>query len=219
MTISSSPSGRYRVEVASDGQVLITNLDSHPRASHPHPHVGTDFRPCLGTAAADLAQLIGRTRFAEALQLIHNFLCSYNPENPFEKISRFDPTGMYEDPNENPCEDCDDRCSPYCVNSCSENDGYFSCSDCCYFRTEYCFTDCEYNEGFDLIHPCDDCSKVATPYCHLHCPFNSEWDLQNPCDGCDMESCQEDCPYRTKKEEVGYEVEEKPVSPQVSQGT
>ncbi len=115
------PLGRYEITIPTNGDVRIKALDDHPNAEHPHPHVARDNRPCLGNISADLPKLIGKMRYAEALQLLHSFLSSYNSENPYEKIGHFDPSGEYQDEDDDPCEDCDDKCTPYCIFSCDHN--------------------------------------------------------------------------------------------------
>ena len=169
------PVGRFEVSIATDGEVLTRNLESHENADHPHPHVGTDYRPCLGNVAGDVAKLVGRMRFAETLQILHRFLCSYNRDGAYERIDRFDPTGQYVDGDDDPCEDCDEKCSPWCIHGCEHNDWY-ACRDCYEYRTAWCFQECEYNR---------------------------DWSLQDPCDPCEHEACLEhECPYFKKKCEV-----------------
>lgn len=191
------PLGPYHIDIDSRGDISMRNLTEHSRASNPHPHVDTSGKPCLGNVGADLAKMIGRMQIAEALQVIHQFLSSYNPDNPFEKIGRFDPTGEYDD-DEDPCEDCDERSGPYCINECSHNDGYFGCGDCYEYRTEYCFTECSYNTDYERQHPCEGCDRHGSEYCYLECSYNRKWQLQNPCEDCEDEECQS-CPYHTKK--------------------
>jgi hypothetical protein len=188
----SFPVGRYEVELPADGEVTIKALDPHPRASYPHPHVAGDGRPCLGSASGDVARLIGRLRLAEALQLLHAFLSSYNGENPFERIGRFDPDGAYSDESEDPCEDCDEKCSAFCVCSCDNNDGAYSCEDCYDARTDSCYRECSRNEDYAQFHPCDGCSRRGSNDCYLECQYNEEWELQDPCEDCD-EKCSAYC--------------------------
>ena len=192
------PLGRYQVTIDPMGRLSIKNLTEHPRADHPHPHVGADGTPCLGNIHGDLAKLIGRLRIAEALQVIHSFLSSYNPAGPYELISHFDPTGEYVDEEADPCEDCDERFTPYCINRCEHNDGNYGCGDCNDCRTDFCYQECEYNQGYELRHPCDGCDQASTDYCFLECPYNDDWQLQNPCDNCQRSECTVRCSYYEK---------------------
>jgi hypothetical protein len=120
--------------------------------------VATDGVPCLGNISADIAKMLGRMLIAEALQLLREFLSSYNPDNPYENIAHFDPSGEFDDPDDDPCQGCDDSCTPHCIASCSHNDNAFTCSDCCEIRTDYCYDECILNERFERFCPCDYCS-------------------------------------------------------------
>jgi hypothetical protein len=199
------PLGRYEIQIPANGDVRIKALDEHPNAEHPHPHVARDNRPCLGNISGDLAKLIGKMRYAEALQLLHTFLSSYNSENPYEKIGHFDPEGQYQDEDDDPCEDCDDKCTPYCIFSCDHNTDIYTCQDCCDHRSQYCYEECEHNADHERFHPCDDCESKGGDHCYLKCRYNQEWQLQNPCDDCEEAEClKEECDYYEKKGELGH---------------
>jgi len=144
---------------------------------------------------------------------IHRFLCSYNREGAYESIGHFDPIGRYVDGEADPCQDCDEHGSPYCVNRCDHNDACYGCADCYDYRTEFCYQECEYNSGFELVHPCDGCDQVSTDYCFLECPYNEDWQLQNrsdrrerrgrrpnPCDNCQHSTCTPGCSYYEKRQ-------------------
>jgi len=196
------PLGRYRVDIEPKGSVSIEALDPHPDAEYPHPHVATDSHPCLGNIAADIPKMIGSLRIAEALQVLYQFLSEYNSDNPYEKISHFDPSGQYEDEDDNPCENCDESCSPYCIFECSDNNGQYGCEDCGDYRTDYCYLECSHNEDFSLFSPCDDCSDKGTQHCYLNCQYNDQWQLQRPCDDCEFEECNAECRYFNKSESL-----------------
>ena len=137
-------------------------------------------------------------RIAEALQVLHTFLSSYNREGAYESIAHFDSTGLYVDGDADPCQDCDERCSPYCIKRCEHNDSYYGCGDCYDYRTSFCYQECEYNEGHELVHPRDGCDQASTDYCFLECPYNDDWQLHNPCDNCQRPECTRTCPYYGK---------------------
>ncbi len=196
------PLGRYEINIDPQGHISIEALDEHPNADYPHPHVGTDGHPCLGNIAGDIPKMLGSMRIAEALQVLHEFLCEYNPDSPHERISRFDPTGDYYDEDDNPCENCDESCSPYCIHECRENDGQYSCSDCCDYRSDYCYQDCDYNQNFEQFSPCDDCSDEGTERCYLDCQYNDQWQLKCPCENCEFDECSSECPYFKKLQEL-----------------
>ena len=191
--------GRYSITVDNSCEVNIKALDPHPNASYPHPHIAQDGFPCLGSIMGDIPKLLGSMRIAEALQLLHEFLCSYSSEGgPYEKIGAFDPTGRFVDENENPCENCDESCAPYCIGGCGNNEGSYGCSDCSEYRTSYCYQRCDYRQYCDLS-PCDDCEDSNTEHCYLECEYNSAWQKREPCENdCEFENCNEECPYYSK---------------------
>ena len=99
--------------------------------------------------------MIGQLRIAEALQVLYQFLVSYEPGGAYVKIGKFDRTGEFDDPDDDPCEDCEDKYTPYCIYQCEHNeDGCYTCNDCNDYRTEYCYAECQYNQD---LSPCDDC--------------------------------------------------------------
>ena len=201
------PLGRYTIHLEPAGKIKIEDLDPHGDAEHPHPHVATDGQPCLGNIKGDIPKMLGSMRIAEALQVLHVFLSEYNPDGPYEKISHFDPTGEYHDEDESPCDDCDERCSSYCIFECGNNDGQYDCHDCYDYRTDYCYLDCRYNENFSQFKPCDDCDDKGTEHCCLECEYNDEWQLYSPCDNCTQESCESECPFYAKRQETKEVIE------------
>lgn len=193
-----SPLGRYDINIDPKGDIKIEALDPPTDTDNPHPHVATDGRPCLGNIAADIPKMLGSMRIAEALQVLYEFLCEYNPDSPHERISRFDPTGQYYDEDDNPCENCDQSCSPYCIFECGENEGQYECPDCYEYRTDYCYSDCSYNEDFERFKPCDDCGEKSTVHCCLSCQYNTQWQLYCPCEDCELGECGSECLYVNK---------------------
>jgi hypothetical protein len=191
--------GRYSITIDNRCEVNIKALDPHPNASYPHPHIAQDGYPCLGSIMGDIPKLLGSMRIAEALVLLHEFLCSYSSEGgPYEKIGAFDPTGRFVDENENPCENCDESCAPYCIGGCGNNEGSYCSSDCSEYRSSYCYRRCDYRQYCDLS-PCDDCDDSNTEHCYLECEYNSTWQKREPCENdCEFENCNEECPYYSK---------------------
>ena len=199
--------GRYEINIDAAGKVTIYSADGTEADGYPHPHVDSNGKPCWGNIGPDLAKAIGRMRVFEALTLLYDFLASYNPDGPFVRIGKFDDN--YDDPDENPCEDCEDYHSPYCVCECPHNDGLYSCADCCEYRTDYCYRECEYNvPGFEYCSPCDECEE-SKEYCFLNCEYNDAWQINSPCDGCNKPSC-DGCPYLEKK--LQLEAKQQPVT-------
>jgi len=195
--------GCYALTIDNACEVRIEALDEHPDASFPHPHVAEDGYPCLGNISATLPSLLASMHIAEALQLIYEFLSSYSPDTgPYERISRFDPTGRFVDEDDNPCEDCPESCSPFCVGSCGSNEGQYETSDCSEYRTHYCYTECDHQQICQLS-PCDDCDDEGTDECYLNCQYNRFWELKDPCDSnCQFQECTPECPYHEKHQSV-----------------
>lgn len=173
------PMGQYEISIDEQESVRIRSRENWDATSYPHPHVSTDHEPCLGDVRASIGKLVGAMQMAEALQVLHSFLCSYNADSAYEKLSTYAPHLVSEgddDEESDPCEDCDERLTPYCICECPSNEGAWSCSDCCDYRETYCF---------------------------LECSLNSGWTVCDPCEDCEHDECVEDeCPYYTKKKEV-----------------
>jgi hypothetical protein len=196
--------GCYDIKVDCHGKVTIRSADGTDAQGYPHPHIDSSGKPCLGNIAPDLARAIGRMRIAEALSLLHEFLTSYNPDNPYIKLSRFDPD-YSGDEDENPCEDCDESCTPYCIMDCPHNEGSaYSCSDCCDYRTDFCYGECERNRDYDYVNPCHNCEEEKD-HCFLECPWNKEWNLSNPCEECESDECDDECGYFAKRQELSFQ--------------
>ena len=190
--------GTYEVTVAPTGSVRIRNLAQPLEASHPHPHVGSEGTPCWGSAYADVLRAQGRLQVASVLALAHSLLSSYNRPGAYEEISHFDPAGAYEGEPEDPCAECDDSLTPYCIHACEHNDGRFGCSDCPDYREEWCFTKCEYNRDFEQQHPCASCRDRGQEHCFRTCPYNRQFELQSPCENCHLGEG-EACAYETEE--------------------
>lgn len=153
------PMGAYEIAIGEEGKIRIERQEPWPDTPYPHPHVATNFDPCLGDSRASIAKLVGSLRVAEALQVLRSFLESYNPRGAYEKLSVFAPDLIDEDDEEgsDPCGDCDERHTSYCILDCGENSGQFTCSDCGEFRSEDCYTSCRQNRDWSVASPCDDC--------------------------------------------------------------
>ena len=171
------PMGSYEITIDAEGNIKIRNSRCFEEASYPHPHVSTEFEPCLGDARASVAKLIGALQTPEALQVLYSFLSSYNPDSAYEKLSAFAPPGMMSeyDQEDNPCEDCDDAYTSYCIAECPHNDGSRVCSECVDYRSDYCY---------------------------LQCGLNRDWQICSPCENCEHDECiGEDCRFYSRKKE------------------
>ena len=104
-----------------------------------HPHVNSDGNPCLGNIGGSLAQLLGEGEHAQALALLLEFLRSYNPDNPYIKLERWDPywededdrwERCYNDSSLHDCATCDDWDCPHREGAESRCYDYTDTEDC-----------------------------------------------------------------------------------------
>jgi hypothetical protein len=99
----------FEVEVnLRQGKVFIsggTNVNGYI-----HPHVTDESSNiCWGNIGPLVNRLAGELDLFPLFQLIHQFLCAYNPNDPYQRIEKWDPD--YEEPeddNEPYCSWCDD---------------------------------------------------------------------------------------------------------------
>ena len=119
-----------------DGKILIDALDRpSPHPEFPHSHVSTEGYPCWGNLAGGVAECRASGDLFHLAVLAHSLLTSYNPQNPYEPLERWDPNWQEEDRYEpclndaDPyldCVQCEDEGCPYWVDRhemCAQNLG------------------------------------------------------------------------------------------------
>jgi hypothetical protein len=101
--------GAYDVEVnLRQGKVAIgggTNVNGYV-----HPHV-TDEKSniCWGSCGHLVSRLVGELDLFGLYQLVHQFLTSYNPSDPYQRIEKWDPHWEEESDDDEPyCSWCDE---------------------------------------------------------------------------------------------------------------
>ncbi len=98
----------YTVEVRLDtGKVLISGGTEMNGFIHPH----CSFDPgnvCFGNISHLVSRLAGELDLHGLLQLVHQFLHSYNSSDPFQKIEKWDPNWVEDEDDEPYCSWCDD---------------------------------------------------------------------------------------------------------------
>ena len=98
----------YVVEVRLDtGKVLISG--GTECNGYVHPHVADDpSNICWGNIGHLVPRLAGELDLHGLLQLVHQFLHSYNSSDPFQKIEKWDPNWVEDEDDEPYCSWCDD---------------------------------------------------------------------------------------------------------------
>ena len=71
-------------------QVLISSTDGRSVGGFCHPHVGSDQRPCLGNLSSPVADMLARMDVVGLAVSLKQLLESYNHENPFIDLRRWD---------------------------------------------------------------------------------------------------------------------------------
>ncbi|NUO20377.1 hypothetical protein HUU59_13105 [bacterium] len=98
----------YTVEIRLDlGKVLISG--GTEMNGYVHPHVTDDPNNiCWGNIGHLVSRLAGELDLHGLLQLVHQFLNSYNSSDPFQKIEKWDPNWVEDEDDEPYCSWCDD---------------------------------------------------------------------------------------------------------------
>ena len=144
--------GRFEVRIEFDNDRLTISQLVTDRIvdGYPHPHVDPHGSPCLGNIGVSLAKLLALKQYPQALVVIHQFLASYNEDNPYVKIERWDPDydggtnyeNCYEDSSTLDCVNCSDSDCPYYedrYDRCAEFgelERCLACRDCDHWQTE-----------------------------------------------------------------------------------
>jgi len=88
-----------------------------------HPHISDEV--CWGSVGGLISKLIGQLDLHGLFQLVHTFLSSYNPDDPYQRIEKWNPD--WEEP--------DEECDEYCV-YCEEYGHEASYCSFCYWCDE-----------------------------------------------------------------------------------
>ena len=104
----------YEVKVdLFSGNVLIKSDDNDVNG-YIHPHITTNGDVCWGNIGHLVSQLTGELDLPGLFQLIHKFITTYNPSDPYQRIEYWDPN--WEDDDDSYCEICDE--SGHFTNEC-----------------------------------------------------------------------------------------------------
>jgi len=189
-----------------NGQLTIKPTDNdHVVEGYPHPHISSDNVPCLGNIGATVAQLTGEGKLYEAVALLLEFLRSYNEENPYLKIERWDPDwedddrfeSCYNNASLSDCATCNDWDCGYrdgAARRCLENTDTEDCIECaaCDLREDAVRGCRENHEPFECVE------------CGVSCPWAGNTRLcRETHDGEECAGCAHiECQYYEREEET-----------------
>jgi len=200
--------GSFSLELPlGSGHPIIKPADStHVVDGYPHPHISSDHVPCLGNIGATVAQLTGEGKLYEAVTLLLEFLRSYNPDNPYLRIEKWDPDweddddrfeSCYNNASLSDCATCSDWDCSYkdgAARRCLENTDTEDCIECaaCDLRDDAVRGCREGNEPFECVE------------CGVSCPWAGNARLcRDSHDGEECPGCSNsDCEYHGREEEA-----------------
>ena len=192
--------GSYDISIWFIGNSIeISSLNGIKHQGYPHPHVDTDDHPCLGNIHNIVHKLLINGDYSNLLNLLNQFVRSYNDDNPFVKIERWDPDyeeddkdyqGCYENSSSSDCIYCDDEACPYWASrfdNCYEladRDRCVRCGAECPYHDE-AVRECREDNGAQYcIEECDfdDCPYKNADTCHA-------FSAGEECRGCPVTDC------------------------------
>ncbi len=183
-------------------ELRIRNLYSSAM-EFPHPHVNTDGVPCLGNLAPGINKLLTESDYLGLVEVLLQFLNSYNEDNPYLKIEHWDPD--YHDEEEErrryeecyhgvsprDCVECDDESCPFLYEAeetCFQTSSLRDCITCS-------VDNCRYQER--ALQMCrEDHEPWECVQCVMDCPFAGDCEdcFQSHqgeyCRGCSTQSCE-----------------------------
>ena len=190
--------GRYVISIPlGEGRLTIMPADGNEVEGYPHPHVASDGAPCLGNIGATVAQLLGEGEHFQLVTTLLEFLRSYNPDNPYLRLERWDPEweddddkyeSCYDDASLSDCATCNDW-------DCSHRDG---AERRCYEHTDTddCISCAGCDRHCDALHHCrEQHSHHECVTCTHECNFAGdeeacyESDAGEECTECPNETC------------------------------
>ena len=202
--------GRYIISIPlGEGRLTIKPRDDNEVEGYPHPHVAADGTPCLGNIGATVAQLLGEGEHFQLVTTLLEFLRSYNPDNPYLRIERWDPKwkdeedryeSCYDNASLSDCATCDDHDCPNrdeAQSRCYEHTDTDDCITCaaCDRHSDainHCRDQHEFHECVDCelecIHAGDEeacyeahAGEECTNCPNENCNHNEEKDDENDC--------------------------------------
>ena len=81
--------GDFKIRLGWNGDVDLENIHNYGESVvYDHPHI-TRGQPCLGNVQEGVAKLVGEFQFAAAVDVIINFLQTYDPKEAWKKIENW----------------------------------------------------------------------------------------------------------------------------------
>ena len=214
--------GRFEVEIAfTTNSLEIRNQESDRIVDgYHHPHVNSSGQPCLGNISLSLTKLLAAKDYVPALILIHQYLQSYNADDAYLKLERWDPD--WRDDEDESCEDCFRNAATLDCVECDRDgcpywdDRHVRCAEFAQLYTCVRCRDCdEWNVQVEMCR--DSSSPQSCVTCdESRCPNAGDVQLcydehsGDECIDCDNT----DCKFYTEEEEDKYDHrEDRPASP------
>lgn len=96
----------YTVEFHIETGHINISGDENEIDGYPHPHISND-NICWGNIATTISRLTGQLELHGLFQLIHEFLSTYNADDPFLRIEKWNPDWVDQDEDQPYCSYCD----------------------------------------------------------------------------------------------------------------
>jgi hypothetical protein len=191
--------GCFRLEIPQgNGRLVILGEEPDRKVEgYSHPHLATDGTPCLGNIGTRVAQLLGDGQVVPVVILLLEFLRSYNPDNPYLRIEKWDPDweeddekyeSCYQNASLRDCAICTDDACPY------QEDGSRRCYEEADTRECIACGRCSMHE--DAIETCRDSHEPwECVQCDDRCQWAGDADACHDsaeagyCAGCPHEEC------------------------------
>lgn len=163
-----------------EGSLLIHQRNTERIVEgYPHPHINSQGVPCLGNIAITVGELLGEGRYGQLVILLLEFLRSYNEDNPYLRLERWDPDweddeedrfeSCYREATLKECATCGDYDCPYhdgAQRRCYENTDTKRCIECgeCDLSSEATDQCREDHERWECVSCTRECAFAGDEY-------------------------------------------------------
>ncbi len=126
----------YEVKFDLNTQTIHIRGDKNEVNTYIHPHVTGGGSICWGNIGGLVAKLSGELDIYGLFQLLHTFLSTYNEDDPYQKIERWDPSYVEDDDDGPYCRWCDE--TGHDISECEWCWWCEACEDYCDHDEENC---------------------------------------------------------------------------------